>query len=104
MNKKYLVGYDLGEEYSQISYISPGEHEATTLPMVPGTELYNIPTVLCKKIGSNQWYYGKEAIKRAEAGEGTLVDHLLSQARAGEMIEVEGRMYSASALLQKRHQ
>lgn len=99
MNKKYLVGYDLGEEYSQISYISPGEHEATTLPMVPGTELYNIPTVLCKKIGSNQWYYGKEAIKRAEAGEGTLVNQLLSRAKAGEMIEVEGRMYSASALL-----
>lgn len=98
-NEYFMVGYDLGEKYSQISYCSSKRPEPETLPVVEGTELYNIPTVLCKRRETNQWFYGKEAIVKAERGEGYLVDHLVSRACSGEQIEIEDRIYDAGALL-----
>jgi len=98
-NSHYMVGYDLGEEYSQISYCTSDQQQPETLPTVAGTELFNIPTVVCKRKETNQWFYGKEAVIRAETGEGYLVDHLVSRACAGELIELEGQRYDAVALL-----
>ena len=74
-SKKVVVGYDLGSDYAQISYCSFGE-EPETVSAVNGTEQYNIPVVLCKRYGVGQWYYGKEAVKYAKEGEGTLVEKL----------------------------
>ncbi len=98
-NRHFLVGYDLGEEYSQISFCTPNEPNPETLPVVPGTEQYNIPTVVCKRFGANQWFFGKEAQRRAAAGEGELVDHLVSRACSGDRVEIEGRVYEVGALL-----
>ena len=79
-NRHFLVGYDLGEEYSQISFCTPNEPNPETLPVVPGTEQYNIPTVVCKRFGANQWFFGKEAYTSSEAGESILVTGLYSKA------------------------
>ena len=59
-----LVGYDLGDQYSQISYCVFGNEDVETVATVVGTKQYNIPTVLCKRKGVNQWFYGKDAVKR----------------------------------------
>ena len=48
-NNRYMVGYDLGEMASQISFCTLNQNEPETLPIVAGTEEYNIPTVLCKR-------------------------------------------------------
>lgn len=98
-NSQYTVGYDLGDDFSQISYRLNGREDVNTLPIITGTEQYNIPTVVCKRYGSNQWFYGLEALRRAAAGDGTLVDHLLHRAKAGEQVEIEGNLYDAVALL-----
>lgn len=97
-NTRYMVGYDLGEEYSQISYCTASQ-DPETLPVVTGTEQFNIPTVLCKRKDANQWFYGKEAIAYAESGNGILVDHLISRARCGKQVELDGQLYDATALL-----
>lgn len=57
---KLIVGYDLDDEYSQISYCM-ADGDVETLSSVAGTENYNIPTVLCKREGVNQWFCGREA-------------------------------------------
>ena len=54
-SEKLIVGYDLGGEYSQISFAVSEEGEAETFSQVAGAEIYNIPTALCKKYGTNQW-------------------------------------------------
>ena len=99
VNIKIIVGYDLGKHNSQISYYSADTSKVETAPSVAGTQIYNIPTVLCKKYQVNQWLYGKEAIRAANEEEGILVDDLLTLALDGEPIQIEGQPYDPQALL-----
>ncbi len=94
-----LVGYDLGEKYSQISYFVYGDEDADTVATVVGTKQYNIPTMLCKRKGVNQWFYGKDAVKNAGEEEMFPVEGLLKLARRGEEIELDGEVYDPVALL-----
>lgn len=98
-NDKVVIGYDLGNRYSQISYSLGQGMVPETLSQVAGSEQYNIPTVLCKRKGVNQWFYGKEALKYAEENEGTLVDNILELAKDGEKILIEDQEFEPLALL-----
>lgn len=98
-SKRIVLGYDLSDSYAQISYCPLDEEEPETLATVTGTEQYNIPMVLSKKNGVNQWFYGREAIKFAERGEGVPVKNLLTLARAGEAVEVGEESFDPVALL-----
>ena len=80
-NVRNVIGYDLGEEFAQISYWSLAEEEPETISAVVGTQQYNIPTVLCRKHNTEQWLYGKEAMKYAAEEEGILVEDLLNLAK-----------------------
>lgn len=97
-HEKLIIGYDLEDDFSQISY-SVGDGDAQTLSLVAGTENYNIPTVLCKREGVNQWFYGREALRYAEEKQGILVKNLLSLAVDGEMVQIEGKTFDPVALL-----
>lgn len=97
--KKVAVGYDLGRGAAQISYCGLEESEPETISAVAGGEQYNIPLALCKRKGVGQWYYGKEALKFAEEGNGILVEDLLALAERGEDVLVEEEAYDPAALL-----
>ena len=94
-----FVGYDLGERYTQISYCLFEESDVETVAPVVGTKQYNIPFMLCKRKGTNQWLYGKEAVR--SAGDETMcpVDDILNFARKGMEIELDGETYDPVALL-----
>lgn len=94
-----LVGYDLGEQYSQISYCIYGQEDVDTVATVVGTKQYNIPTMLCKRKGVNQWFYGKDAVKNADEEDMVPVEGLIALARKGEQIEMDGESYDPVALL-----
>ena len=94
-----LVGYDLGEKYSQISYLVYGQGDVDTVATVVGTKQYNIPTMLCKREGVNQWFYGKDAVKNAGEEGMVPVEDLLTLARKGEEIELDGESFDPTALL-----
>ncbi|MDE7186662.1 MAG: hypothetical protein K2O13_04045, partial [Lachnospiraceae bacterium] len=94
-----LVGYDLGERYSQISYCIFGQEDVDTVATVVGTKQYNIPTMLCKRKGTNLWFYGKDAVKNAEQEDMTAVEGLIASARKGEDVEVDGEIFDPVALL-----
>ncbi len=94
-----LAGYDLGDDFSQISYCVFGENVVESVPTVVGTKQYNIPTVLCKRKGVNQWLYGKDAIRYNQEEEGFLVTNLTELARKGEMITIEEEAFDPVALL-----
>ena len=94
-----LVGYDLGEQYSQISYCIYGQEDVDTVATVVGTKQYNIPTMLCKRKEGNYWLYGKDTVKNA-GEEGMIpVEGLLALVRKGEEIELDGESYDPAALL-----
>ncbi len=94
-----LAGYDLGDRYSQISYSIYGEQDVETVATVVGTKQYNIPTMLCKRKGVNQWFYGKDAVKYAEEEDMYPVGELVSLAKKGDEIELDGTVYDPAALL-----
>lgn len=94
-----LVGYDLGEQYSQISYLVYGQEDVDTVATVVGTKQYNIPTMLCKRKGVNQWFYGKDAVKNADVEDMIPVEGLLSLARKGEEVTLDGESFDPAALL-----
>ncbi len=98
-SKRFVLGYDLGEEVSQISFLASDSDLPETLSILAGAELYNIPTILCKRLEVNQWFYGKEAIARIENEDGIKVDHLIEKARTGERINVDGIGYDPVSLL-----
>lgn len=97
-NEKLIVGYDLGDDYCQISYCVNG-NDVETLSSVAGAENYNIPTLLCKREGVNQWFYGREALRYADENQGILVRNLLQLAVDGEAIQIEGKAFDPVALL-----
>lgn len=95
----YVIGYDLNDRMSQISYYELNRNVPETLISDSEEEKLGIPTVLCKRKEVSQWYYGKEAERVVTHGEGTLVGKLLSFARAGAKIELEGEAYDSVELL-----
>ncbi|WP_029320865.1 DUF5716 family protein [Butyrivibrio sp. AE3004] len=97
--RRYVLGYDLGEEVSQISFLASDSDLPETLSTLAGAEAYNIPTVLCKRKDVNQWFYGKEAISKIESGEGVRVDNLIENARCGKRVDVDGTGYDPVSLL-----
>lgn len=98
-NDKLIVGYDLSDTYAQISYLEKDSKDPETISLVAGEENYNIPVVLCKREGVNQWYYGKEALRYAEETGVMLIRNLVSLAKAGGPVEVEGTQFDPVALL-----
>lgn len=98
-NAKLIAGYDLGNEFCQISFAFSGNGEVETISQVAGEQKYHIPTVLCKRHGVNQWFYGREALRAADRQEGILVENLLDMALDGEPVVVEGESYDPVALL-----
>lgn len=98
-NDRLILGYDLGNEFCQISYAFSETGEVETLSQVAGAQSFNIPAVLCKRAGVNQWYYGRDALRYAREEQGILVDNLLGQALDGEQVLIEGESFDPVALL-----
>ncbi len=95
----YIIGYDLNDSMSQISYVELNDQTPETVASDKEEERLGIPTVLSKRRGVAQWEFGTAAVRAAEAGTSTLVDHMMSIAAAGAKIEIEGEAYDATDLL-----
>lgn len=99
---KIIIGYDLGNAVSQISYAYLSkDSEVETLSCVAGEEHYNIPTVLCKRQGTGQWFFGREALRFSQEypEEAVLAEGLVDLALAGEPVPIDGEDYEPVALL-----
>ncbi len=96
---KYILGYDLNDSMSQISYFELNNSVPETIASDAEEERLGIPTVLSKRKGVAQWEFGVAAIKASQNMTATLVDKLMSFASAGAKIEIEGEAYDATDLL-----
>ena len=84
-----VIGYDLSDDSAQLSYLTEDSEEPETAAVVPGSELYTVPTVLFKREGANQWFFGREAYRQQENAAGTLYRELLSNAVRKEQTKRE---------------
>lgn len=92
-----VIGYDINEYYAQISYAVEGA-EPETMQFPTRREDGNIEMALCKRTGVNQWFCGKEAVKKGVAGDGTLVEHLWKLLGEQKTVVIEKQEYSVVRL------
>lgn len=97
---KVALGIDLGNDITQITYCRADQSMPETISLVNGEEQYNIPTVLCRNQEQHQWYYGKEALQKAQAGEGILVEDLVLLANNGSTVEVGDMEFAIEELME----
>lgn len=94
MGKRKYFGLDLGEYFSQISYMEEEDNDATSISPIIGSHSYLVPTVVGKRSGILQWFVGEEALKFQVA------HHILSKAYKREKIVVDGEEFEAIDLLE----
>lgn len=100
--KKVIVGYDLCEDFTQISCYSYKTNEPIPISQREGeNEFCPIPTVLCVKTDTRQWLFGDEAVACVRSGAGILVDHLLTKLKTEEITELYQTKFTGVALLEK---
>lgn len=101
LKKRILVGYDLDDKLSQLSFCQAKDAEPQTLSMVEGAQQYSFPTLLARRKGQDLWAYGHQAEKllNEEGEECISIDNLLSLALEDKTLEIDGETYKTAALL-----
>lgn len=96
---RYVVGYDLNDDLTQISYFELNNDSPETLVSDGENERLGIPTLLCKRRKVNQWSFGTEA-ERLIRNEGEAeVGKILSLAVSGNSLVIDGENFSGIDLL-----
>jgi hypothetical protein len=100
--RKLIVGFDLCNDYSQISCYSYKTYEPIPIsPKNDEEEEALIPTALAVRNDTGLWLFGSDALRCAKEGSGILVDKLLTKLKNKEVVEIAGQKYSAVKLLEK---
>lgn len=96
---RYVVGYDLNDSLTQISYFELNNDSPETLISDGENERLGIPTLLCKRRKVNQWSFGTEA-ERLIRNEGEAeVSKIFSMATAGKSLTIEDESFEGLDLL-----
>ena len=99
--RKLIVGYDLCEDFTQISCYSYKTYEPIPIGIREEDEQNLIPTALCVKTDTRQWLFGEEAISCSASEAGVLIDHLLEKLVSGKSVELFGESFDGVTLLEK---
>lgn len=99
--RKLIAGFDLCEDFSQISCYSYKTFEP--IPICTGDEEDDcmIPTALCVTNDTRLWLFGKDALQCASENDGVIVEHLLLKIKNNEITEIFGEKYTAVELLER---
>ncbi|WP_099466669.1 DUF5716 family protein [Konateibacter massiliensis] len=97
---KLMIGYDLCNDYSQISFFNHAQGEPKTISITAGQEKFQIPTLLLRNKELDKWYFGEEAVKRAAKKEGILITDILKKCSEAEPVVIEEEQFSPSFLLE----
>lgn len=93
------VGIDISSRNTVLSIYNSNMDEPATISTILGEENYSIPTVLAKRVGMGQWFFGEEALKMSRLKEAVLVEELYNLALRDGQIFIDAENYSARELL-----
>jgi hypothetical protein len=99
--RNLLVGYDLNNDFSQISCFNYKTSEPESICINSEEADYMIPTVIGVKNDSKDWVFGEDAIKLSQAGNAVVIDNLLSLIEQESEVELFGVKFQAVKLLEK---
>ncbi len=93
------LGIDINTKSTVLSVYKSNMNEPATVSTVLGEENYSIPTVLAKRFGMGQWFFGDEAISKSRLKEADLVEDLFSLALRNEQVLLDSETYEARDLM-----
>ncbi|MBO6128847.1 MAG: hypothetical protein J6P79_08115 [Pseudobutyrivibrio sp.] len=93
------LGIDISSRSTVLSIYKSNMEEPATVSTVLGEENYSIPTVLAKRLGMGQWFFGDEAVLKSRVKEAVLVEDLYNLALANENVFLDGEDYAARDLM-----
>lgn len=97
MNSIYF-GIDLGKKNTILSFFDDSKKEPESVSTIMGSKEYQIPTVIAKRIGIEQWFYGKEAKEILQIGNVSEIFDLVSKALNDEEVILDNKNYKARDL------
>ena len=93
------IGIDISARSTVLSIYKSNMEEPITISTVLGQENYSIPTVIAKRAGMGQWFFGDEAIHKSRVKEAILLDNLYNLAVKNEQVYVDDTTYQARDLM-----
>ena len=93
------LGIDINSRNTVLSIYKSNMEEPVTVSTVLGEENYSIPTILAKRVGMGQWFFGEEAISKSRVKEAALVEDLFGMALRNEETVVDGTTFEARDLM-----
>ncbi|SOB91798.1 DUF5716 family protein [Pseudobutyrivibrio ruminis] len=93
------LGIDISARSTVLSIYKSNMDEPATVSTILGEENYSIPTVLAKRYGMGQWFFGDDAISKSRTKEAMLVDDLYILALKNEEVFVDGESFQARELM-----
>ena len=93
------LGIDISAKSTVLSIYKSNMDEPATVSTILGEENYSIPTVLSKRYGMGQWFFGEEAVAKSRLKEAVLVDELFNLALRNEQVLIDGEEYRARELM-----
>ena len=93
------LGIDISARSTVLSIYKSNMDEPATVSTILGEENYSIPTVLAKRYGMGQWFFGDEAISKSRTKEAMLIDDLYTLALKNEEVFVDGESFQARELM-----
>ena len=100
-SRKLLVGYDLCEDYSQISYYNDKMFETETIKYGDEGHDDRIPTVMAVTEEKKEWLFGEAAMLSADLSEAILVEGLLEHVKNDEPHVIYGKEFEAVDILSR---
>lgn len=100
-DRTLLVGFDLCDDYSQLSCIFKNAAEPESVCITPDQSKFLIPTAVCVREMTKDWVIGEEAERCRDRMAGVYVDKLLSKLVKQEPVEIYGSMFAPEVLLEK---
>lgn len=97
--KELIIGYDLCNDYTQISCYNQKTQDIDTICYIGQKMMDRIPTVLCL-LGEDEdsWVCGYEAWKAVNERRGVLVENFAEDLESDKFIKVAGRFYTCADL------
>ncbi len=99
MSDGMYLGIDLSSRYTVLSIYNTNMVEPSTISTVVGEENYSIPTVLAKRQGMGQWFFGDEALKMGRLKEAIIVEELYNLALRDGQVVIDSENFRARDLL-----
>lgn len=99
MSDGMYLGIDISSRHTVLSLYNSNMDEPSTISTVVGEENYSIPTVLAKRVGMGQWFFGDDAIKMSRLKEAIVVEELFNLALRDGQVVIDSETYQARDLM-----